>query len=514
MTDNLIYGAGLSLYLALMVLIGYLVKNRIKTSEDYLVGGRSFGLFYNSGTLAACFLGGGILIGASGKIYSVGLWDDTYLSGGAIILIGGFLMCLFMAGTFYMPKLWRMKFISLGDLFYVRFGRRTGLLSSVLISVNFIFWVAVQILVFGKIVNAILGWDLHVPIVLAMTVICTYTMLGGLFAVCFTDIVQVSVTVLGVIALVPYSIAAVGGWDVFLASYNTDLTHLVPAYGGFDPWLAWFGAFAAVGLGGIVSPDLMQRAFSAKSPNIARCSAYVAFTILFCFAILVALASLSGQILVANGTITDPYLLGDAAAGIEPDPELILPVMSKIIMPLPMVVLFLGAGLSAVMSAAATALLALAGMISMNIYRDIINPEASHATQVKVTRILVLGMGIVATTIAITYPNAAELSAFGFDLILASLLGAMTLGLFWKKANSIGAACGMLSGMLFRIVGAAIDSGEVSLVAMAYPEHWYYFTLLSPLISFATIIIVSLATQKRCKPIEMKEPEETVASAA
>ena len=48
MTDNLIYGAGLSLYLALMVLIGYLVKNRIKTSEDYLVGGRSFGLFYNS----------------------------------------------------------------------------------------------------------------------------------------------------------------------------------------------------------------------------------------------------------------------------------------------------------------------------------------------------------------------------------------------------------------------------------------------------------------------------------
>ncbi len=514
MTDNLIYGAGLSLYLALMVLIGYLVKNRIKTSEDYLVGGRSFGLFYNSGTLAACFLGGGILIGASGKIYSVGLWDDTYLSGGAIILIGGFLMCLFMAGTFYMPKLWRMKFISLGDLFYVRFGRRTGLLSSVLISVNFIFWVAVQILVFGKIVNAILGWDLHVSIVLAMTVICTYTMLGGLFAVCFTDIVQVSVTVLGVIALVPYSIAAVGGWDVFLASYNTDLTHLVPAYGGFDPWLAWFGAFAAVGLGGIVSPDLMQRAFSAKSPNIARCSAYVAFTILFCFAILVALASLSGQILVANGTITDPYLLGDAAAGIEPDPELILPVMSKIIMPLPMVVLFLGAGLSAVMSAAATALLALAGMISMNIYRDIINPEASHATQVKVTRILVLGMGIVATTIAITYPNAAELSAFGFDLILASLLGAMTLGLFWKKANSIGAACGMLSGMLFRIVGAAIDSGEVSLVAMAYPEHWYYFTLLSPLISFATIIIVSLATQKRCKPIEMKEPEETVVNAA
>ena len=517
MDNNLIYGGGLAAYLGLMVLIGYLVKNRIKTSEDYLVGGRSFGLFYNSGTLAACFLGGGILIGASGKIYSVGLWDDTYLSGGALILIGGFLMCLFMAGTFYMPKLWRLKFISLGDLFYTRFGRRTGLLSSVLISVNFLFWVAVQILVFGKIVNAILGWDLQMSIILAMAVICTYTMLGGLFAVCFTDIVQVTVTVLGVCALVPYSIAAVGGWEVFTVSYDPELIKMIPGTMDIDPWLAWFAAFAAVGLGGIVSPDLMQRAFSAKSPGIARTSAYVACFITFGVSVLIIICALAGQILVTNGTLTDPYLVGDAAAGLTADPELILPVMSKAILPLPLVVLFLGAGLSAVMSAAATALLALAGMISINIYRDIINPEATEKQQVFVTRTLVLGMGIFATLVALYYPSAAELSAFGFDLILASLLGAMTLGLFWKKANSLGAAAGMITGILFRVVGAAIDSGEFSLIAMAYPEHWYFFTLFSPVISFATIIGVSLATQEKCPPIELQEklhePEGVIAAA-
>lgn len=505
MSENIIYGGGLAFYLGLMVLIGYLVKDRIKTSEDYLVGGRSFGLFYNSGTLAACFLGGGILIGASGKIFSVGIWDNA-LSGGALILIGGFLMCLFVAGTFYMPKLWRMKFISLGDLFYVRYGRRTGLLSSVLISVNFLFWVAVQILVFGKIVNAILGWDLQMSILLAMSVICAYTMLGGLFAVCFTDIIQVTVTILGVIVMVPYCISAVGGWDVFSTSYNAGLLQMAPQTMEVDPWLAWFAAFAAVGLGGIVSPDLMQRAFSAKTPNIARKSAYVAFTILFCFSVLIAVLSLAGHMLVDNGILTDPHLVGDAAAGIVGDPELILPVMSKAILPLPLVVLFLGAGLSAVMSAAATALLALSGMISMNIYRDVINPDASHATQVRVTRILVLVLGIVATVIALTYPNAAELSAFGFDLILASLFGAMTLGLFWKKTNALGAAAGMIAGILFRVIGAAIDSGEISLVAMAYPAHWYYFTLLSPLVSIITTVIVSLATQKASAPIAMAEP--------
>ena len=508
---DILYGLGLAAYLGLMIFVGYLVKDRIKTSDDYLVAGRSFGLFFNSGTLSACFIGGGILIGCSGQLFSVGIWDDAYLSGGAIILIGGFMLCLILAGTFYMPKLWRMKFLSLGDLFYTRFGRRIGMLSSILITINFLIWVAVQILVFGKIVNVMLGWDLHLAIVIAMTVICSYTILGGLFAVCFTDIIQLSITLLGVGILVVYAVGAVGGWEQFTASYNPDFVKLVPAEGGFDPWLAWFGAFAAVGLGGIVSPDLMQRAFSAKSPGIARNSAYIACTVLFGFGVMLTIICLSGHILVDNGVITDPHLLGDPAAGIEGDPELILPVMSKVILPLPLVVLFLGACLSAVMSAAATALLALAGMTSINIYRDIFNPTASHETLVKVSRILVLCMGFLATILAIYYPSAGELSAFAFDLLLASILSAMTLAIFWKKANSIGAGAGMVAGMLFRVVGAAIDSGEFSLQAMAYPEHWYYFTLLSPVVSLVTIVVVSLATQKKCKPIEMLPPIENAA---
>lgn len=75
-----------------------------------------------------------------------------------------------------------------------------------------------QILVFGKIVNAVLGWDLHLSIFIAMVVICTYTMLGGLFAVCFTDIIQVSVCILGVVVMVPFAIEAVGGWDTLIAT--------------------------------------------------------------------------------------------------------------------------------------------------------------------------------------------------------------------------------------------------------------------------------------------------------
>jgi SSS family solute:Na+ symporter len=239
MSENTLYIAGIALYLGLMVYIGYLVRNKIKTSEDYLVAGRSFGLFLNTATLVGCFLGGGIIIAVPGLIFSVGIWDPD-LSGGALILIGGFIMCLLMAGAFYLPKLWRMKLLSLGDFFYMRYGQRTGLVSSILISCTFLFWVGVQILVFGKILEALLGWNLEFSVLMAMTVICLYTMLGGLYAVCYTDILHTVVTVAGVVALMAACLVAVGGWDVFTASYNPDLVHIAPRVMEFDPWVCRF----------------------------------------------------------------------------------------------------------------------------------------------------------------------------------------------------------------------------------------------------------------------------------
>lgn len=504
MGQDLLYGLGLGAYMLVMVLVGYLVKDKIKTSEDYLVAGRSFGLFFNSATLVACFIGGSMLISVPGRIFSVGLWDDVYLSGGAMMFVGGGFLCLLIVGSFYLGKMWRCKFVSLGDFFYVRFGRNTGITSTALMSITFIIWIAVQILVFGKIVNAIIGWDLETSIIVAMVVICSYTILGGLFAVCFTDIIQVSICLIGLLVLVPYSISAVGGWEVFSNTYNPDMIKIVPAAGSPSVnWIAWLATLSIAAFGNVASPDLMQRAFSAKSAGVARASAFTAAGVFFLFSVLVSLAALAGVILVNNGVITDPYLLGNEAAGIAADPELILPVMSKAILPLPLLVLFLGAALSAVMSAAATSSLALAGVVSMNIYRDIFRPDASSKTQVVVTRITVLIIGIIGTSIALNYPDAMELCALCFDLLLAALAVTVTLGLFWEKANSIGAMCGMIAGMAFRVIGGAIDGGSLSLQALAYPEHWYYFTLGAPLTCLVVTVVVSLATQKQCSSLPL-----------
>lgn len=155
------------------------------------------------------------------------------------------------------------------------------------------------------------------------------------------------------------------------------------------------------------------------------------------------------------------------------------------------------------MSSAASSSLAPAGVVSMNIYRDIFNPEASQRKQVLVTRITVVIIGVLGASIALSYLDAMELCILCFDLLLAALAITVTLGMFWKKANSIGAMCGMIAGMGLRIIGGAIDGGAFTLEALAYSENWYYFSLGAPLLCLIVTVIISLAAQKISEPLPL-----------
>ena len=175
------------------------------------------------------------------------------------------------------------------------------------------------------------------------------------------------------------------------------------------------------------------------------------------------------------------------------------------LLPVPLVVLFLGASLAAVMSAADSAMLALAGMFTKNIYKDILHPSASDKNMVLVTRICVGAVGILAGIIAVSFPYAFNLSVFAFDLLLASLFVPLTLGLFWKKANGYGAMAGMITGFAVRIIGGGMQQGFTLAGILSPLDTWYLFTLFSPLASLAAMVPVCLLTQKIDEPVILEE---------
>lgn len=489
------YIIGLGAYFALMLGIGFWVKNKISTAEDYLVAGRSFNMFFNTATLTSCFIGGAVVIAIPGTTYSTGIWNDEFLWG-SIISAGGGVACLVVAGLFYMPKLWRLKLLSLGDFFYNRYGHAAGLMATCLIAFTFVFWVAVQVLVFAKVAGSILGWGFVTSILVAVIVICAYTLMGGLWAVCMTDVVQVSLVVLGLCILTPLTIDAVGGWDTFVANIPKEKTQVVPHVASAKVFLAYFGAWIMIGLGSVTSPDLMQRSFSAKTPAVARNSAIAAALITWFTVGLVLCLTYAGEILINAGALP-----GDI---INDDPELLLPLLFKTIMPTGLVVLFLGACLAAVISAADSALLALAGMLSKNIVKDVVKPDLSDKGLVTASRALVLTASVLATIIAISLPSAFTLLALCFDLILCCLFGPLTLGLYFKKTNAYGTIAGMIVGLFCRVVVAGFQSG-FSLEGIALLDNWYLYTVLSPVACIVTMVVVSLLTQKQNPPIALQE---------
>ena len=488
-TEKIVIYLGVGLYFAAMLMVGYLVRNKVKTAEGYLVAGRSFSLAMNAPALTACFLGGSLVLSLPGLAYGMGVWNDSTMWGGAISLGG--VICLLLAGFFYMPKLWRLKLLSLGDFFYLRFGKGTGLVVSSITVITFIFWVAVQILVFAKICTVFMDWPLAISAIIGITVITIYTTMGGLWAVMATDAIQVALVSFGVIILFPVVLGMVGGWDAFIANIPADRTQIFPLPGaGGNVWLAWLACWAIVGIGGIVSPDLMQRAFAAKTAAVARNSAIVAAIIKTLLSIVMIGIAFMGYILVQKGIVPEESLKGDM--------ELIVPVLVKNFLPLPLMVIFIGACLSAVMGAASSALLAMSGMMSKNIFKDFIKPDISDKQLLLVSRVCVILFALMSLFAALNLQYVFLLLAFGFDLIMSSLLACMTLGMFWKKTNSYGAVAGIIAGFVVRVIPAGIANGFTLVGICSSAPGWYIYTLLGPIVAFTVTIVVTLATQKVC----------------
>ena len=143
-------------------------------------------------------------------------------------------------------------------------------------------------------------------------------------------------------------------------------------------------------------------------------------------------------------------------------------------------------------------------MISKNIWKDVIHPKTSDKELVLVSRICVVLFSLFAVYLALSLKMVYMLLALGFDLIMASLFAAMTLGLYWKKANGYGALAGMVAGALVRVVGSGCMHG-FTLEGIGSPlDTWYYFTLGGPTASLAAMVVISLLTQKKNPPIRLE----------
>ena len=105
-------------------------------------------------------------------------------------------------------------------------------------------------------------------------------------------------------------------------------------------------------------------------------------------------------------------------------------------------------GLAAALSTADGLLLTVANALSHDLYYKLIDPTASTARRVTISKMLLLVVALAAAYVAAQKPaDILFLVSAAFSLAASAFFPVLTLGIFWKRANSTGAILGMLSGL-------------------------------------------------------------------
>lgn len=170
-------------------------------------------------------------------------------------------------------------------------------------------------------------------------------------------------------------------------------------------------------------------------------------------------------------------------------------------------------GLAAALSTADGLLLTIANALSHDVYYKMIDPNASTARRVTISKILLLIVALMAAYVAAQKPaDILFLVSAAFSFAAAAFFPALVLGVFWKRANKWGASAGIVAGLgitfYYMVTTQPWLRGVFGVTSPV--ELWFGILPISagifgvPL-GFATIIIVSLLT-----PPPKKETQDLV----
>ena len=188
-------------YLIAMVAIGVVVVKKVQSTDDYYLGGRSFGPLVLMATVCATIIGGSGLMGRAGVAYSSGfkaiMTALPYLLG--MFIFSGFAGRISAVGTTF-------NVTSIPDLFEQRFGKTAKVILGCLIAFT------------------MMGTSYEVGALIACAVFIIYTATSGLFGVIYTDVFQFVMLILFVYIMIPAaSLAKLGGVSVFLENLAPEL---------------------------------------------------------------------------------------------------------------------------------------------------------------------------------------------------------------------------------------------------------------------------------------------------
>lgn len=463
-------------YMIVMLGVGFFFMRKNNSQEDYYVGGRSIGSIHIGLSVVATDVGGGFSIGLGGLGFAMGISGSWMLFTG---LIGAW-----MAAVILIPRVKSdpafARFFTFPQIIGYLYNSTTAKVAAIICFLGYVGFTSSQLLAGAKLASGTFEVvDLQAALLIMGAIAVVYTVMGGLKAVIYTDTIQWIILMLGLMFIgIPVSYHFVGGWEGIQSTLPAEFFSLRNLQ-----WQDLFNWAITIIPIWFVGMTLYQRIFAARDEKSAKKAWFIAG--LFEWPIMAFMGVSLG--LLSRVAVEQGALEGFSSTM---DPEMGLPVLLSQVLPAGILGLMMSAYFSAVLSTADSCLMAASGNLTTDLLGRFLKNK-SHQTEMRVSQLLTLGIGIVAILIAWQMTEVLSLMLYSYAFMVSGLLVPVVAGLFFKIHNSRAAISSM-------IIGGSLTAG-LTFVGLPLPLDLdaNLFGLSASLLTFLMVYKFDLITRKK-----------------
>ena len=419
---------------------------KTRSASDFLTAGGGISGFQNGLAVAGDYMSASTLLGVTSLIFLRGYDGFVY----AIAFFIGWPVLLFLMAD----RLRNLGRFTFADIVSYRLDPRAmRLLSASGGLIVVFFYLIVQMVGAGELIQLLFGLDYNIAVVIVGILMTIYVAFGGMIATTWVQIIKATLllgggTLLAGLAWSHFGFSFERLSAAAVAAHKGGATIMAPGTLMKDPISAISLALGAC-FGLLGMPHILMRFFTVPDAVEARKSVVYAAGFVGYFFLLVCVLGLAGIAIVgtnpaffADGDLSGALLGGNNMVAL----HLANAVGGNLLLGFLSAVAF--ATILAVVSGLA---LAGAASVSHDLYANVFRRgEASEAAEIRVTKLATIGIGVVAVVLGILFKgqNLAFLVALAFGIAASSNFPVLVLSMYWRGLTTRGAVAGGLTGLV------------------------------------------------------------------
>ncbi len=467
MTTPQIILATLILYKVVLLGVGFWASRRVKSEEDFFLGGQGLGAWTAGLSYAASTSSAWVLLGFTGMVFTqgvVGLW----LVPGIFM---GYIMTWFVIGPRLNAETSERGHITVIDFIKQdlegRWRRWIGIVCALLILFCFVFYISSQFQAAGNALSEIFDMSATESILVGALIIVIYCLLGGFWAASITDALQALVMMIACIIVPIAAVSHMGGIGPIMDALHANESQSFFSFTGQAIGLTGLGiamGLFGTGLGALGQPQLLNRIMAVKTQAERRKGAFI---------------TIGWGLVIYTGLVFLAF--AGRAAQLETGDEALFFAAAKAYLPAVLAGVVTAAVLSAVMSTVDSLLLAAASAISHDMGITYSDPKKA----LLYGRLAMIAVAVIAVVITLVAPASIFKRVLFSWVALGAAFGPVILTrCFGWRVKPQAMMLAILVGFFTAVISYNIDGALADVV-----EKWGSWVL--------GLIILTLGRSKK-----------------